>query len=115
MIEADGVDHIEAGEIVFVWRVIPVPRYDVQRRMIDLRGPQPPEEFGNDPEIALGIFECRDRREEIARIRQAIGADGAEVRQSKRQAMVLADIAAREALGQIDAELDAARDHRDLA
>ena len=37
VIEGDGVDAVEEGEIVLVGRVVAVPRHDVERRVIDER------------------------------------------------------------------------------
>jgi acyl-CoA reductase-like NAD-dependent aldehyde dehydrogenase len=54
------------------------------------------------------------RRQEVARIGQAVRADGPEVRQAQQRAEVLADIAARLAVRQADLEAHAARDHRDF-
>ena len=61
------------------------------------------------------IFEGGDGRQEIARVGEAVGADRAEVGKPEGRAVVLADVAARRAVRQIDAELDAARDDADLA
>ena len=115
MIETHRVDAVEARQIVLVRRVVAVPRHHVERRVIDLRDPQLAEEFGDDAAVRSTIFERRHRREEVARIGQPVGADRAEFRQTERRAVVFADVAARRAVGQIDAELDAARNHADLA
>ena len=74
-----------------------------------------PEEFRGDVELAIAIFVCSDRRFEVARIGEAIGANGPEFRQPERQAVVLADVSARLLLCKHDAELDTARDDADLA
>ena len=114
MIEAHRVDAVEARQIVFVRRVVSVPRHHVERRVIDLRDPQLAEEFGDDPAIRIQIFVRRHRRQEIARVGQPVSANRAEFGKAERRAIALADIAARRAVRQIDAELDAARDHADL-
>ena len=56
-----------------------------------------------------------DRREEVARIGEAVRADRAELGQAEQGAVIFGDIAARLAVGQQGAEADAARDQRDLA
>ena len=78
-------------------------------------GPEAAEEFRRDVELAVAIFEGGDGRFEVARIGEAIGADGAEFGQAKGQAVVFADVAASLFLGEDDAEFDAARDDADLA
>ncbi|MCY1390905.1 hypothetical protein D9M71_57290 [compost metagenome] len=55
-----------------------------------------------------------DRGEEVPRVGQAVAADGAEVRQAQRGAVVLADIATGAGVQQLDTELHAARDHGDF-
>ena len=94
MIERNGVDAVEEREIVFVGRVVAVPCDDIERRVIDEGAPQAAQEFGDDVELAVAIFEGGDGRFEIARIGEAVGADGAEFGQAERQAVVLADVAA---------------------
>ena len=46
-------------------------------------------------EVAVAIFVGGDRRIEVARIGQAVGADGAEFGQAEGEPVVLADVAAR--------------------
>jgi hypothetical protein len=60
------------------------------------------------------VFVRRHRDHEVARVGQAIGADHAEVGQPQAGAEVLAHVAARRAVEQLDAEAHAARDHHDL-
>ena len=66
-------------------------------------------------EFAVAIFECGDGRFEVARIGEAVGADGSEFRQAKRQAVVFADVAAGLFFAKHDAEFYAARDDADFA
>ncbi len=115
MVEGDGVDAVEQRQVVLVGRVVAVPADHVERRVIDERGPEPAEKFRGDVELAIAIFIRGNGREEIARIGEAVGADGAQLRQAERQAVVLADVTARLLLLKHNAELDAARDHADLA
>ena len=56
-----------------------------------------------------------DGREEVARIREAVGADRAALRQGKRAAVILTEVAAGRPVSELDADLHAARDDRDLA
>jgi hypothetical protein len=82
--------------------------------MVDERAPQVALELGDQFEVAFHVLERRVRGQEVARIGQAIAADRSEVRQPQRRPEVLADIAARDPIGQRDPEADPARDHRDL-
>ena len=48
MVEADGVDGVEACEIIGIRGVVAVPGDDVERRVIELGSPQPTLEFRDD-------------------------------------------------------------------
>src|SRR6202012_5261456 len=60
------------------------------------------------------VFIGRDRREEVARIGQAVGADRSALRQREGASVILAAIAARGTGGNLKPEFYATRDHRDL-
>ncbi len=77
MIETDRSDRVEQSQIVFVRNVIAVPCNDIERRMIDARRPHVSLKLRDQLEFAFGIFERRDRREEISRVGQAIRIDRA--------------------------------------
>ena len=55
-----------------------------------------------------------DRRQEIARVGEPVGADRPQIGQAEQGAEVLADIAASLAVRQLDPEAHAARDHDDF-
>ena len=114
MVVADRAQRVEAPQIVDVGRVVPVPCDDVERRVADRGRPQVPLELGDQREVALDVLVPRDRRQEVARVRQAVRADRAEVGEAERRPVVLAHVAARVAVEQLDAETHAARDERDL-
>ena len=83
--------------------------------MVDGRGPEAAEKLRSDVKFPLAIFiGCRWRLE-VARVSQAVCADGPEFRQSEGQAIVLADVAAGLIFRENYAELDAAGDDADLA
>ena len=82
--------------------------------MVERRRPQRAEIFLDDLDRLVDVLERRDRRLEIARIGEAVGADRAELGQAERSAVILGDIAARFAVD-LDPELHAARDQRDPA
>ncbi len=83
--------------------------------MVVVRGPELAEEFGDDFEVAVDVFVGGDGVEEVARVGEAVGADGAEVGEAEGLAVVFADVAAGFVVEQLDAELDAAGDDGELA
>src|SRR3954469_9935628 len=63
----------------------------------------------------VALFERSAGSQEIARVRETVGADRAEFGQAEQRAVILADIACGPPVGQCDPEFDAARDKCDLA
>ncbi|CAM2144933.1 hypothetical protein PT2222_160209 [Paraburkholderia tropica] len=114
MVEADRADRIEVAQIIFVRRVIAVPGHHVERRMADVGAPELTVELGDEFELSFKIFVRGVRREEVARIREAVRTDHTQIRQAQQRAEVLAEIAARRAVRQIDREAHAARNHGDF-
>ena len=115
MVEADGVDGVEAGHVVLVGRVVAVPGDDVERASDCSARPELAEELGDDFEVAVDVFVGGDGGEEVAGVGEAVGADGAEVGQAEGLAVVFADVAAGLVVEELDAELDAARDDGEIA
>ena len=115
VVEADGVDGVEAGHVVLVGRVVAVPGHDVDGGVVDAGGPELAEELGDDFEVAFAVFKGGDGVEEVAGVGEAVGADGAEVGEAEGLAVVFADVAAGGLVEEIDVELDAARDDDELA
>ena len=115
MIDADGVDDREAREIVLVGDVVAPPGHDVERRVIDTARVQPSAVLCREFEVALTVLEGRDRRHEVARVREPVRTHEPALRQRERLAVVLADVAARGAVEQHDAEHHTARHDGDLA
>ena len=72
--------------------------------MIERRRPQLPAELRYQFHFALAVLVPRHRRLEIARVGEAVRADGAEVGQSHRRPEALADVAARLTVRQLDPE-----------
>src|SRR5690606_41254308 len=91
-----------------------VPADHVQRAVVEGRGPQLTTVFLNALGGTIHVLEPGDRGLEIARISQAVGADGAEVRQAEGRTVVLADVAANGTID-LDAKTHAARDDHDMA
>src|SRR5690348_13409014 len=83
--------------------------------MADLRPPERAAPFHVKLRGRVAILIGRNRRQEVARVGQAVGADRAALGQGQRAAVVLAEIAPRRAAPQLHAELYAARDDGDLA
>ena len=82
--------------------------------MVDLRFPELAEKLCDDAEVAVALLERRDRRQEIARVREPARADRPELGQAKVRAVVLANVAACGPV-ELDAEFHAARHDADFA
>ena len=95
VVEADGVDAVEAGEIVFAGGVVAVPGDDVERRVVEVGGPEVAQELGDDLEGAVvAVVVGGVRSEEVAGVGEAVGADRAELRQAEAGAVVFEEVAA---------------------
>ncbi len=95
MVEADGVDAVEVGEIVFAGGVVAVPGDDVEGRVVEVGGPEIAEEFCDDLEgSAIAIVKGGVRGEEVAGVGEAVGSDGSEFGEAEGGAVVLAEVAA---------------------
>src|SRR6185369_5105652 len=80
MVEADGVDAVEAVEIVFVRCVVAMPCDDIKRRVIELRGPKVAKELCDNLEAAVvSIVEGGIRSQEVTRVCETVGPYRAEV------------------------------------
>src|SRR3984885_2346768 len=82
--------------------------------MIHLCDPQAAVEFSDQFAACFDVLVARDRREEIARIGKAVGADGPEIRQFERRPEILAAVAACGAARKIDPKPQAAWDDAGL-
>src|SRR5687767_8051822 len=98
MVEADRVDGHEACELVLVRHVVAVPGDDVERRTIELRRPEAAHELRHDFAAGGCFLESSYRREEVARLREALRPDRPELGKAERRAVVLADVAPRRAV-----------------
>lgn len=74
MVEGNGVDGAEAGQVVFEGRVVPPPGHDIERRKALLCLVSLPVEFVQDRVFQLCIFESCNRDLEILGISQAVCA-----------------------------------------
>ena len=115
VVEQNRADRREAAEVVLVGRVVAVPGDHVERRVGDLRHPQRTAPLHGQLRGCVAILVGRDRGQEVARVGQAVGADRPALGQGQGTAIVLAQITPDRTVRQLGAELDAARDHRDLA
>src|ERR1700739_3955858 len=82
--------------------------------MTDARRPQLAGEFRHQLEVPFALLLQAARRLEVARVGESVRADRPEVREPEQGAKVLAHVAARRALEQLDSEAHPARDDRDL-
>ena len=115
MVEQDRADRRKRRKIIFVGRIVAVPGDHVERRMAELGHMELAAPFDDQPARRLLVLEPGDRRLEVARIGQAVGADRPAIGQRELGAVVLADIAARRSVDQLDLEHQAARQDADLA
>ena len=115
MVEQHCADRREAAQIVFVWEVVAVPGDDVERREAGLGPEQFAAPFDKERVRSIDILVGRTRRQEVARIGEAVGADRPAVRQREATAVILADVGAHRSVDEFDAEDDAARNDADLA
>ena len=72
MVEAHGVDGVEALEVIAVRREVAVPRNDVERRMLELGHPQPSGKLLHGLAAPGLILEMRRRDFEVARRREPV-------------------------------------------
>src|SRR4051812_23709163 len=115
MIETDRTHGIESPKVVLAWRKIAAPRDDIERRMLDVGLPHPALEFLDELEGACAVLVGGGGRKEVQRVGQGIGAQGPELREPERGAVVFAYVTARAASRKRNVELDAARDEADFS
>ena len=92
-----------------------MPGDHVERRLADLGGVELAAPFDVKGRGLLAILVGGDRRVEVARIGEAVGADRPAVGQGEGAAVILAQIGPRRPVDQLDPEDDAALDQADLA
>ena len=92
MVEQERPDGREAPQIVFVGRVIAVPGDDVERGMIEFRRPERTAPFHMQQGLGVALLVMGDRREEVARIGEAVRADRSALGQRQRATVVFAQI-----------------------
>lgn len=116
MVEADGVDAVEAGQVVLAGSVVAVPGDDVERRVVEVGDPEIAEELGDDLEgTVVAVVEGCVRSEEVARVGEAVGSDWAEIGEAERLTVVFEEIAAGLLVEKFDTELDASGNEGDFA
>ena len=116
VVEGDGVDAVEASERIFAGSIVAVPGDDVEWGVIEVGGPEVPEEFSYYLESsAVAVFVGGMRSEEVAGVGEAIGSDGSQFWQAKGGAVVFEEVASRMRVEQDDAKFYAAGNDGDLA
>ena len=75
---------LKLREVVLVGRVVAMPGDHIERRVVDVGGPQIALKFGDDLEVALSrsSYAASGVRKSRA-VGQAVGADRAELRQAE--------------------------------
>ncbi len=111
MVEQDRTDGRKRRQIIFVGRVVAVPRNNVERRMAKFGDMELAAPFDDQPARRLLLLEPCDRRLEVARIGKAVRADRSAVGHGELGAVILADVAPRRLVDQFDLEHQAARQH----
>ena len=115
MVVEQRADRREAPQVVFVGIVVAVPGDHVERRMRHLGAIKLAAPFDDQRAGLFAVLVGRDRRVEIARVGEAVGADRPAVRQRQRAAVVLAHVGARRSVDQFAAEDHAAGNDADFA
>ena len=86
MIEAHRVNAIEIRQVIFVGYIVPMPRYDIQWRVINRRRPDPPLKLRHELEVTFALLKRRHRGQKIARIRQSVRPDRTKIWQPEQGA-----------------------------
>src|SRR5829696_2116182 len=94
MIERYRADGVEPTEIVAIRSVVPMPRNNVERRMIARACPQISAELCDDLAVLVAVFEPCNRRFEVARIRKTVSTDRSEIGKTKMLSVIFANITA---------------------
>ncbi len=95
VVEADGVDAVEAGEVVLEGRVVAVPGDDVEGGVLEVGRPEIALEFGDDLERGvIAIVVGGVWSEEVAAVGETVGANGSEFGETEAGAVVFEEIPA---------------------
>ncbi len=92
-----------------------MPGDHIERRVLKLGRPELAIQLGHQFHRTRPVLVGRHGREKIPRVGEPVGTDRPKLRQAKRFAVGLTDIAARRGGAELDGEAHAAGDHRDLA
>ena len=116
VIEAYGVDGVEAGEVVLVWSVVAVPGDDVERRVVEVGCPEVSEEFCYDLEVCVvAVFVGGVRGLEVAGVGETVCSDGAEIGEAEGLAVVFEEVASGFPFEEGYPKLDASGNDGDFA
>jgi hypothetical protein len=79
VVEADGVDAVEAGKVILVGSVVAVPGDDVERGMVEVRSPKVSLKLGDDLEGGVvTVIVGSMRGQEVAAVGEAVCSNRAE-------------------------------------
>src|ERR1700722_6229138 len=95
MVEANGVDTVEASEIVLAGRIVTVPRDDIQRGVVEIGSPEIALKLRNDLKAAfIAIVVGGVRGKEVTAVGETVCADGSKFRQAEAGAVIFEEVAA---------------------
>src|SRR6476661_1038172 len=83
--------------------------------MLDRGGPQRPAPFHEQAGRHVLILICGDGRKEVALIGETIGSYRSALGERERSTVIFADVAASRPIDEFNPDLNATRNHRDLA
>ena len=95
MIEGDRADRRKGPQVILVRRIIAVPANHVDRRVRQLRPVERSAPFHEQLGRSFFVLVRRDWSKEVARIRQAVRADGAAFGKREGAPVIFAQVAAR--------------------
>ncbi len=114
MIKQDRADRAIGAQVIFVGRVVAVPRHHVERALPNFGSVKLTTPLDRDGRGHFAVLKGGNRCLEITRVRHAVGADRAAGWQVEFLAVVLTDKAARGAVQHLDTVDQTARDDRDF-
>jgi hypothetical protein len=115
VVDGDGTNVDEFGQIILVWSVISGPSDNIEGAVLLKRVEQFAAESVDDLVLVLGIERVWCRRvEEVARVGETIGTERTKFRKFKMRAPDLTDVTTRRSVDESDRESETSRDNDDL-
>lgn len=114
VVDRDGADIDEFRQVVLVRNVVPVPGDDVEGAVVLCALEELAAELVHDLPWLLLDLVLRHGGQEVPRVGEAVGAQGAQLRELELSAPDLEDVPARRTVGEFHAETKATLDDDDL-